>query len=94
MQVNTDEWALDHLTFLKSILDPFLESYWNTAVRLLQLEHTIEGSSKHLYYISLFCLILYRTSIFEAATREPCGKGKGGGFEKWYAMYKTKQKRF
>lgn len=39
-----EEWALEQFEFLRNILNPFLEGYWGTAVGLLQLEHTIEGS--------------------------------------------------
>ena len=42
-QVNTEQWALEHLEFLQSILSPFLEGYWNTTVALLQMESTMEG---------------------------------------------------
>ena len=44
-QVNTEEWALQHLKFLQSILNPFLEGYWNTIVALLQMESTTEGEN-------------------------------------------------
>ena len=42
-QVSTDGRASEYLAFLQSILSPFLESYWHTALALLQMERDTEG---------------------------------------------------
>ena len=45
VQVNSKPWALEQLGFFQSMLNPFLEGYWNTAVALLQMETVMEGTA-------------------------------------------------
>ena len=41
--MSTDSRAADYLAFLQSVLNPFLESYWHTALALLQMDNDTEG---------------------------------------------------
>ena len=44
VQVSTGSKAVEYLSFLRNILSPFLESYWHTALALLQMETDTEGT--------------------------------------------------
>ena len=44
IQVNTEEAALEHFSFLRTVLEPFLESYWSIALALLKMENNMEGT--------------------------------------------------
>lgn len=67
VQVSTDSRASEYLAFLQSILSPFLESYWHTALALLQMDKDTEGniiwlclslqSSARLFQLSLVIFI-------------------------------------